>query len=66
MAGNAGMYEVNLDHRKLKTPLGNVLQVGADNFHQLCVRQLLKTVPHLENPNCSCYIKSAELQSMKK
>lgn len=28
VAGNAGMYEVNLDHRKLKTPYGNVLQVG--------------------------------------
>lgn len=28
VAGSAGTYEVNLDHRKLKTPLGNVLQVG--------------------------------------
>ncbi|XP_050728869.1 ATP synthase mitochondrial F1 complex assembly factor 2-like [Eriocheir sinensis] len=27
VAGNAGTYEVNLDHRKLKTPLGNVLQI---------------------------------------
>lgn len=27
IAGTNDMYEVNLDHRKLKTPLGNVLQI---------------------------------------
>ncbi|XP_018027649.1 ATP synthase mitochondrial F1 complex assembly factor 2-like isoform X2 [Hyalella azteca] len=27
VAGTSGCYEVNLDHRKLKTPMGNVLQV---------------------------------------
>ncbi|KAF2355589.1 ATP12 ATP synthase F1-assembly protein [Trinorchestia longiramus] len=27
VAGTSGCYEVNLDHRKLKTPMGNILQI---------------------------------------